>query len=153
VRTRTTFLLLSALALAACTKSEERLREDDRSKLAQLAAIDQRVSRAMKDADDLAMKGDSKAAVDRVETEAKPAIAEATLSCDSMKMESAWGKERQNTLCLIVADRKSEMPRYIEAVKSGDAAKLLAAMEAQAAIERRALAMAAAALEPSREGR
>jgi hypothetical protein len=138
-------LFLGCFGLLACTKSEEALQKDDRTKLAQLAAIDQRVSRAMKDADDLAMKGDAKAAVDRVETEAKPAVTEASQSCDALKMESAWGKERQNALCLVVADRKSEMPRYIEAVKSGDASKLLAAMEAQAAIERRALAMAAAA--------
>ena len=40
----------------------------------------------------------------------------------------------------MLRDRKNELPRYTEAVKSNDAEKLLSAIEAQAAIERRALA-------------
>ena len=47
-------------------------------------------------------------------------------------------------LVAILRDRKSEMPKYEEAVKTGDPEKMLAAIQAQAAIERRALATVAA---------
>jgi hypothetical protein len=47
----------------------------------------------------------------------------------------------------ILRDRKAEMPKYDEAVKSNDPEKMLAAIQAQAAIERRALTTVAAVQE------
>ena len=55
-------------------------------------------------------------------------------------MKSAWGKAKRDELVGILRDRKAEMPKYEEAVRTGDAEKMLTAIQAQAAIERRALA-------------
>ena len=62
-------------------------------------------------------------------------------------MKSEWGKAKREELAAILRDRKAEMPKYDEAVKSNDPEKMLAAIQAQAAIERRALATVAAVQE------
>ena len=127
----------------ACTESEEKLKDGDRSKLVHMVELDQRVSKAMGEADDLVMKGDAKGALERIEKNVKPSVAENDRLC-TQEMASAWGKTKKEAVCSIVRSRKSELPRYEEAVKADDKGKLAEALVAQAEIEKRALAMVAA---------
>ena len=95
-------------------------------------------------ADDAVAKGDAAKALALLESDAKPAIDEGLRLADSsaVTIKTEWGKGKRDQIKKVLVDRKSELPRYTEAVKSNDAEKLLSAIEAQAAIERRALTAA-----------
>lgn len=90
-------------------------------------------------ADDAVAKNDGAKALALIESDAKPAIEEGLRLADATAMKTEWGKAKREEVRKVLVDRKNELPRYTEAVKSNDAEKLLSAIEAQAAIERRAL--------------
>ena len=144
--------LLIAL-LAACSKGqpappdEATLRADDKRELERVVAIDVRASQAMRDADDAAHAGDAGAASAAVTGRALPAIDEGLHAAEAAKVKSEWGRGKRDELAGILRDRKAEMPKYEEAVRTGDPDKMLASIQAQAAIERRALATVAAVQE------
>ena len=94
-------------------------------------------------ADDAVAKGDATKALGLIESDAKPAIDEGLKRADGATLKTEWAKAKRDAMANVLRDRKNELPRYTEAVKSNDAEKLLAAIEAQAAIERRALAAVA----------
>ena len=91
-------------------------------------------------ADEAVAKGDGAKALALIESDAKPAIEQGLRLTDAAPIKTDWGKAKREEVRKILVDRKSELPRYTEAVKSNDAEKLLSAIEAQAAIERRVLA-------------
>lgn len=147
--------LAAALALAllaACSKEapipdEATLRAEDKRTLEGVVAIDVRASKAMRDADDATRVGDAGAASLAVTSRAVPAVDEALHAAESATMRSEWGKAKREEMAAILRDRKAEMPKYDEAVKSNDPEKMLTAIQAQAAIERRALVTVAAVQE------
>jgi hypothetical protein len=134
-------------ALFACTESREAdaaaAERRDRDALAKVIAVDVRASRAMHDADEAAMTGDAGAALDIVAARASPAVDEGLGLLDRAAAESAWGRQKKEAIGGILRDRKAEMPRYADAVRSGEPGKLVDAMRAQAEIERRAVATVA----------
>lgn len=146
--------LLPALALAvtlvaACTNKpappdEATLRAEDQRALEQIVAIDVKISQAMRDADTATGVGDAGAATGIVATRAKPAADEAVAAAEHTAMKTPWGNERKAELVAILKDRQAEMPRYEAAVTGDDPERMLAAIQAQAAIERRALTTVAA---------
>lgn len=143
---------LVVLALvAACAKpappDEAALRAEDKRELERVVAIDVRASQAMRDADDATRVGDAGAARSAVTTRAAPAVEEALGAARGATMRSAWGRTKRDELVGILLDRKAEMPKYEDAVTTADPEKMLAAIQAQAAIERRALATVAAVQE------
>jgi hypothetical protein len=143
---------LSFALLAACSKpppvpDEATLRAEDRRTLEGVVAIDVRASQAMRDADDATRVGDAGAASLAVTSRAAPAVDEALHAAESATMKSDWGKAKREEMAGILRDRKAEMPKYDEAVKSNDPEKMLTAIQAQAAIERRALVTVAAVQE------
>ncbi|MDB5213351.1 MAG: hypothetical protein JWO86_1278 [Myxococcaceae bacterium] len=146
-------LAVALVLLAACSKSappvpdEATLRAEDKRELEGVVAIDVRASHAMRDADDATRVGDAGAASLAVTSRAAPAVDEALRAAESATMKSAWGKAKRDELAAILRDRKAEMPKYDEAVQSNDPEKMLTAIQAQAAIERRALATVAAVQE------
>jgi hypothetical protein len=121
--------------LVSCTESRDR----DREALTKIVDIDMRASQAMRDADEAATKGDAGAAVAIIDRRATPAVDEALATLEHTTVSSEWGRAKKSALDGIVHDRKKEMPRYTDAVKSGDLEKMVGAMQAQAEIERRAL--------------
>lgn len=138
-----------AIAIAACSRQEPQgdeasRRGEDRRALERIVAIDVRASRAMREADEATRDGDAGAARLAVTRRATPAVDEAIAALDSATMKSTWGRAKSVELASILRDRKAEMPKYEQAVATGDPEQLLAAIQAQAAIERRALATVAA---------
>ncbi len=139
-------------ALLACSKQEPApdettLRADDKRELERVVAIDVRASQAMRQADEAAQAGDAGAASLAVTSRALPSVDEALRIAEGATMKSAWGKAKRDELVSILRDRKAEMPKYDEAVRTGDAEKMLTVIQAQAAIERRALATVSAVQE------
>ena len=136
--------------LGACSRatppdeSALRARADDKLTLEQIVAIDVRASMAMRDADTATGNGDAGAAADVVATRARPAVEEALRVAEGAPLKTDWGRTKRDELLGILRDRKAEMPKYEAAVKEGEPERMLAAIEAQAAIERRALATVAA---------
>lgn len=135
-------VLAVALALVACTKGEPPQRKDGRT-LHAIVDADVRASKAMHAADDAVAKGDTKKALAVVDADARPAIDEGLKLAEAAALETPRARAKRDELASVLRDRKTELPRYVGAVESGDAERLLAAMEAQAAIERRALAAVA----------
>ena len=146
-----TALLVTPVASVACAKpappDEATLRAEDKRELERVVAIDVRASQAMRDADDATRVGDAGAASLAVTARATPAVDEALRTARTAVMKSAWGKTKRDELVGILVDRKAEMPKYDDAVKTGDPEKVLAAIQAQASIERRALTTVAAVQE------
>jgi hypothetical protein len=143
---------LALLASVACSKpapppDEATLRADDKRELERVVAVDVRASQAMRDADDATRVGDAGAASLAITARAVPAVDEALRAAEAASMKSAWGKVKREELVALLRDRKAEMPKYEEAVTSGDPEKMLAAIQAQASIERRALTTVAAVQE------
>ena len=144
--------LLSALMFAtllACSRrdavpDEASMRAEDKRALERVVAIDVRASQAMREADEAAQDGDAGAASLAVTSRALPSVEEALRAAEAAPVRSAWGKAKRDELVGILRDRKAEMPKYEEAVRTGDAEKMLAAIQSQAAIERRALATVSA---------
>ena len=136
------------LALWACAKpappDETTLRAEDRAALEPVVALDVRASQAMREADSATGKGEADAAVDALTARARPAVEQALRAAENATVNSGWGRGKRDELLAILRDRKAEIPKYEEAVRGGDPEKLLASIEAQAAIERRALATVAA---------
>jgi len=145
-------LALFAGGAAACGKQptppdEATLRAEDKRELERVVMIDVRASQAMRDADDATRVGDAGAAATALAGRAAPAVDEALRVAEGATMKSEWGKTKRDELVAILRDRKAEMPKYEEAVKTGDPEKMITAIQAQAAIERRALATVSAVQE------
>lgn len=142
-------LVSAGVAGVACESKptppdEATLRAEDRRALEEIVVIDVKVSQAMRDADTATGTGDAGAATSIVTGRAKPAADEAIATAGRTPMKTAWGNEKKAELVAILEERRAEMPRYEAAVKGDDPEKMLAAIEAQAAIERRALTTVAA---------
>lgn len=134
-------LLSFAFALLeGCTKSEAELRQEDRPKIELIIEQDVRASKAMAEADDAARKGNIPGAIEALDQRAKPAIEAGLERAQRTETKTEWGRSKKETLGKILSDRKAEIGPYAEAIKSSDPQKLLDSMEAQAKIERRALA-------------
>ena len=139
--------MLVACAKPAPAPSEAELKAEDRATLERLIGMDVRISQAMKEADEAAVMGDGGAAVSVVETRAKVAIDATTAAAQTAQLKTAWGATKRDELVGVLRDRRAEIPRYEEAATSGEAEKMLASVGAQAAIERRMLAVVAAVQE------
>jgi hypothetical protein len=139
-------LAASACSRAAPPPDEATLRAEDRRELERIVALDVRVSQAMRDADDATQKGDGGAAEAAV-SRARPALEDALRAVEAAILKTDWGRKKRDELLALLRDRKAEMPAYELAVKDNDPKKMLAAIVAQAAIERRALATVAAVQE------
>jgi hypothetical protein len=145
-------LAASILLLLACSKpapppDEATLRAEDKRELENMVAFDVRASQAMRDADEATRVGDAGAAATAVTTRALPAVEEGLRAAEGATMKSAWGRAKRDELVAILRDRKAEAPKYEDAVATNDPEKILNAIQAQAAIERRALATVAAVQE------
>ena len=142
------YALVGLFVASACSRpappDEATLRATDKETLGQIVAIDVRVSQAMRDADTATGNGDAGAATAIVGARARPAVDEALAAAEHASLRTDWGRHKRDELLALLRDREAQMPSYEAAVKGGDPERMLAAIEAQAAIERRALVTVAA---------
>lgn len=146
--------VLVFVCVAACSKGDPSSARDggevqaprpddgraaDEKSLEPVVLFDVRASKAMREADAAAHAGEAEKAVDIVTKRARPAVEDGLRAGDAIVPKSAWGQAKREELLGILRDRKAEMPRYEEAIRADDPEKMLATVEAQAAIERRAL--------------
>lgn len=141
--------LALAVLLAACTKSappEPAARpKDDEGAVRAILAADQKLDRALKEADDESAKGHDAAAADALEKKASPAADEAIAVAEAQSMRSAWGREQKDALLSSLRERKAEIPRYASALRGEDLEAKLAAVQKQVALEKKAMDVARAA--------
>ena len=116
----------------------------DQTALEKVVVADEAFDRAMKDADDASRSGNDARAADVLRDQARPAGAAALSAAKGAGVETDWGKARKDELASVIGDRTAELPRYEEALRSGDPAKKLAALEKQIDLQKRALNAAAA---------
>ncbi len=136
---------VGALLFSGCTKSEAELRQDDRAKIEAIVVEDVRASKAMAEADAAARNGDVPAAIDAVDHRAQPAIEAGLRLTASADPKTEWGRAQRDVFARILEDRRAELTPYRDAIRSTDAERLVAAIDAQAKIERRAIAAIAGA--------
>jgi len=147
-------LPVGAGGVAGCSRGdgtpavdEATLRADDRREVERLVLLDFRVSQAMHDADKASVAGDAGAASSLVSRVAEPAVDEAIRTSEAASLKTAWGKSKKEEIVAILRDRRAEMAKYGAAVKSDDPDALVAAIQAQAAIEQRAMSLVTAVQE------
>ena len=140
-----TWLACGAIALGAggCRRSDAARLARDRATLDALVAEDARVDRALMDADGASRAGEDARAAALLETRAAPAADRAIAEADALTMETPWGTARREALRRVLSDRRAEIPRYAAALRGTDLDAKLAAIEAQVALQKRALEAAA----------
>ena len=139
-------LLVVVLAcwLSACSRAPERNpQDDDRVKLAQVLAADAKVDGFLAEADRLDRQGKGEAAAKLVEGDATSALAEAKALLAQTVPETPWGTTERAEFQKLFADREASLPKYAAALRSTTPESKLEAVVAQAALEKRALQLAA----------
>ena len=126
---------------------EATLRADDKRELERLVAIDVRASQAMREADETSTKPDAGARTTAAMDRATAAVDEGLRATEAASMKTAWGTTKKSELLAILRDRKAEMPKYRAAIEGTDPEQMIPVITAQAAIERRALALVASVTE------
>ncbi|MCU0682098.1 MAG: hypothetical protein MUF34_07540 [Polyangiaceae bacterium] len=132
--------LALASAMLACGPSRAEL-EGDRERLRGVLGADGQVSRTLHQADRAMAVSDATEAQRLVLGEAKPAAAENARRAEGVASTTEWGRARQGELRALLRERAASLDEYAAAMGSGDAERVLGALERQQAIERRALTL------------
>ncbi|HEU4535481.1 MAG TPA: hypothetical protein VFS00_15235 [Polyangiaceae bacterium] len=137
--------LALALALAAfgCGPPRAQL-ESDQGLLRGLLGADGKVSGTLHQADRAMAIADADEARRLVLREAKPAADDNVKRAEGAAPATEWGRARGGELRALLRERAASLDEYAAAMGSGDAERVLGALERQQAIERRALALAKA---------
>ncbi len=144
--------LAAWLALSAstgCSKQESTpsaapTPAQDRVALDAIVGADLAIEKVLKQADDLTAHGSDDEAVALLEKKAIPAIDAAVAQARGASVGSAWGIARRDEWVALFGDRRTEAQRYAAAIRDGELEGRVAAMQAQAALTRRAMAAAQA---------
>ena len=144
-------LLLPALFLAGCRPSPDAIPVDpviaDKATIDRIVAADQKLDRALKEADDLASRrerdgapaGNEAEAAALLERNALPAAIEALTLASTVTVTTPWADEQKRVLVSILQDTKEEIPRYASALRGTDIDAKLAAIQAEVALEKRTI--------------
>lgn len=95
----------------------------------------------MRQADDLA-RTDEAAAADVLEKKAAPTVDVALTTGANVHLETPWAVERRDELLGVLRDRRRAIPTYAAALRGTDIDQKLAAVEAELALEQRAIGAA-----------
>jgi hypothetical protein len=127
-------------AAPACGPPRAEL-EADRDRLREVLALDGGVSQTMHRADQAMATGATDEARRLMLAEAKPTAAENARRAERAAASTEWGRARRAELVELLRERAAGLDEYAAAMGSGDAERVLAALERQQAIERRALGL------------
>lgn len=131
---------LATVALVACGPSEAD-HARDRGAVEKVLAADVSVSGLLRQADGALAAGDREGAVSAVKTKVIPAADANKNAALGLHPTTPWGKARAADLIALTNDRRKSLDGYAAALGGDDGNALLAAIEAQKLIEKRALAL------------
>jgi hypothetical protein len=135
-------VLVATLSLAGCKSAAEQeaeRRAHDKATLESIVVLDRKLDATLKQADEIAMKGDELRAADLLDQQAIPAADAAIAAVKSAQVETPWGHERQDELRALLSDRRAEIPRYASALRSTDLESKLGAVQKQVELEKRTI--------------
>jgi hypothetical protein len=139
---------LSILVLACHDPAREAAERDarDHARLERIVSADELFDRALKAADDASRAGDDEKAASLLEGAGARAAAEAIAEAEREPLETPWARTRRDALVAVLRDRGASMPGYAQALRGEDLDAKLAAVQAQVALQQRALDVASAAV-------
>lgn len=150
-RLKRALVALAACTILACKSAappEPAAPKDDEPAIRAILSADQKLDRALKEADDEAAKGRDEAAAQALEKKALPAADEAIAIAEAQSVKSGWGQTQKTALLGSLRERKAEIPIYAAALRGDDLEAKLAAVEKQVSLEKKALDVARAASTP-----
>jgi hypothetical protein len=139
------------IALVSCRDPErEQAARDERDHVRLLAVVDadQALDRALKTADDASQAGDDAKAAGLLEGVAARAAIDAIAEAEREPFETPWARARRDALVAVMRDRQASIEGYAAAVRGEDLEAKLTAVQAQLALQKRALDVATAAVAP-----
>jgi hypothetical protein len=129
-------------SLGGCKSAAEQQAErraHDKTTLDAIVVLDRKLDATLKQADEIAMKGDELRAADLLDKEGIPAADAALEAVKAAHVETQWGHERQDELRALLGDRRAEIPRYASALRSTDLESKLGAVQKQVELEKRTI--------------
>ncbi len=130
--------MIAAAALVAIGCDHPDPRVLDRSDLKSALSLDEATAKTLGDADRESRAGHEEAAVDILKRTSEPAAKAAFDGASSVAARTAWGKKQKTELVALVTDRKNAIDEYEVALESHVDELVLASMNKQIEIERRA---------------
>lgn len=134
-----------ALALAGCARPSPL---EDQVALRQGLQGDERVVLALRQVDDLALRGDPAGAASALVTRARPASSQSVQQAQALQVRSPWGAPHLQSLRCLVEDRAASLDRYEAALRGEQIERVVEALEEQKSLDRRGAALADALARP-----
>jgi hypothetical protein len=133
-------LSLALVCLVACGPSEAD-RTRDRAAVERVLAADVSVAGELRKADGELAAGDREAAAATVKTKVVPRADENVVAAEALRPVTPWGKARAADVAALVRERRKSLDAYAVALAGDDGNALLAAIESQKLVEKRALSV------------
>ena len=121
---------------------------NDQARLSALLSADMRVSTILRRADEHAVKGRAKEALEVLRREALPLAEKNAADLARASFASPWGNDRAREVRALFADRHASIESYSRALDSDDIAQVIQSMESQKSLEERAQSLAGAIRAP-----
>lgn len=137
---RASAALVAFVSLAACGPSEADLARD-RAALEQVMAADVKVAGELRKADGELAAGDRTTASETVKTKVIPHADANVTTAEALRPKTPWGKARAVDVTTLVRERRKSLDAYAAALAGDDGNALLAAIESQKLVEKRALSV------------
>lgn len=134
--------IVLCLLLAACHRDPSP--RDDAPALRAALAVDKQTSQTLRQADELTVSGKSDRAAELVNQDARSKAKAGETAASQVSTRTAWGQARAQELQRLTHDRTESLTLYSNALQKKDMEMLLAALDEQKALERRAVALEAA---------
>jgi hypothetical protein len=142
-------LSLLALAVTACHDPARDAAERDardQARLERIVSADELFDRALKRADDASRAGDDAKAAAVLEGDGARAASEAIAEAEREPLESLAARMKRDALVAVLRERAASIPGYALALRGEDLEAKLAAVQAQVALQKKALDAASAAV-------
>jgi hypothetical protein len=144
-----TALALSLVLVACQGRAAE---ASDETTLRSLLQRDTAISARLHDVDELTARGKAKEALAALHDRARPLAEESVARTREASFRSGWGKARAEEMKALARDRLDAIGTYEAALESDDVERVIATLDSQKDLERRALALSSAAAAPPSSG-
>lgn len=124
----------------------------DRTAIEGVLQPDQRASELLRQADALAVQRRSDEAARLVDAQVVVACDQAIAQAGALQPQSRWGRAKLAEAFALLEERRRSARTYAEALRSGDAERVLDQMQAQKAVEQKALTVRSAMGQPPPAG-